>query len=140
MAELTYLLDTNAISEPLRPSPSKRLLAKLQQYQARIAISSITWHELVYGLAKMRDGSKRRSLELYLLQGVATEIPMLSYDQMAAQWHATERARLAQAGIVTPFVDGQIAAIAVVNHLILVTKNIKDFRPYAGLVLENWLE
>ncbi len=37
-----------------------------------------------------------------------------------------------------PFVDGQIAAIAYVNNLILVTRNIEDFKNFADLKLENW--
>ncbi len=37
-----------------------------------------------------------------------------------------------------PFVDGQIAAIAYVDDLVLVTGNVQDFKRYAGLSVENW--
>jgi tRNA(fMet)-specific endonuclease VapC len=63
---------------------------------------------------------------------------MLPYGEQAAEWHAKERARLASLGQMPAFVDGQIAAIAKVNGLILVTPNTSDFNKYSGLQLENW--
>ncbi|ETX01492.1 MAG: hypothetical protein ETSY2_37180, partial [Candidatus Entotheonella gemina] len=42
---------------------------------------------------------------------------IFSYDREAVLWHAEERARLASQGRIPPYVDGQIAAIAVVNNL-----------------------
>jgi len=41
-------------------------------------------------------------------------------------------------GKPSAFADGQIAAIAKVNDLILVTRNITDFRYFAGIEIENW--
>jgi tRNA(fMet)-specific endonuclease VapC len=69
---------------------------------------------------------------------VARAIPILSYDQRAALWHAEERARLAQIGKTPPFADGQIAAIAVTNDLCLVTFNHDDYAAFQGLRLEDW--
>jgi tRNA(fMet)-specific endonuclease VapC len=63
---------------------------------------------------------------------------VLPYDQRAADWHAEERARLERAGKTPSFVDGMIAAIAVSNGLVLVTRNIKHFRGIRGLDLERW--
>ena len=57
---------------------------------------------------------------------------------VAAGWHGQERARLEALGKSAPFVDGQIAAIAQVNELVLVTANIKDFSQFRGLKVENW--
>jgi tRNA(fMet)-specific endonuclease VapC len=55
-------------------------------------------------------------------------------------WLAWERARLAAAGRVMPRIDGAIAGVAAVNGLVLVTRNLKDFEGYRGLVSENWFE
>jgi tRNA(fMet)-specific endonuclease VapC len=63
---------------------------------------------------------------------------ILPYDERAAEWHAKERARLTFLGQMPSFVDGQIAAIAKVNNLILVTRNTSDFKKFSGLKLENW--
>jgi tRNA(fMet)-specific endonuclease VapC len=62
----------------------------------------------------------------------------LSCPQDAAEWHAQERARLSLIGKTPPFVDGQIAAIAKVNDLIIVTANISDYQAFSGLMIENW--
>jgi tRNA(fMet)-specific endonuclease VapC len=63
---------------------------------------------------------------------------MYSYNEDAAKWHACERARLQLIGKTPPFVDGQIAAIACVNNLILVTRNISDFNSFSDLQIQNW--
>lgn len=65
---------------------------------------------------------------------------ILPYDEQAAEWHARERARLSSQGRMPPFVDGQIAAIAKIHGLTLVTRNIQDFELFSDLVLENWHE
>ncbi len=63
---------------------------------------------------------------------------ILPYDDRAAEWHARERVRLASKGKMPPFVDGQIAAIAKVNRLVLVTRNIEDYESFSGLKTEYW--
>ena len=65
-------------------------------------------------------------------------MPILPYDHAAAEWHARERARLASRGETRPFVDGQIAAVAHVNDLTLVTFNDVDFRLFEGLRVVSW--
>lgn len=133
-----YLLDTKVISEPLRPQPSSQVLTRLQQHQSVIAIAAIVWHELVYGSARIPASAKRTAIERYLYQVVAPTIPILPYDQQAATWHAVERARLEQLGRTPAFADGQIAAIAQTNQLILVTFNTADFADFQGLSIEDW--
>jgi predicted nucleic acid-binding protein len=56
----------------------------------------------------------------------------------AAAWHGYERARLESLGKPAPFTDGQIAAIAHANDLVLVTINVKDFPRFKGLQVTNW--
>ena len=63
---------------------------------------------------------------------------ILPCDERAAEWHAKERARLSLTGCTPAFVDGQIASIAKVNGLILVTRNAADFKKFSKLELENW--
>ena len=64
--------------------------------------------------------------------------PILPYDEAAATWHGEERARLDALGRPAPLVDGQIAAIANVNGLVLATTNDNDFAGFKGLTVENW--
>ena len=63
---------------------------------------------------------------------------ILPYDQAAAEWHATERARLMALGKTPPFVDRQIMAVAQVTGLILVTLNPKDYPAVTGAKVEDW--
>jgi tRNA(fMet)-specific endonuclease VapC len=135
---LRYLLDTNIISEPLRPLPDQAVLNHLREQQAEIAIASVVWHELWYGSYRLPASTKRSVIEAYLKDVVARAIPILSYDQRAALWHAEERARLTLIGKTAPFADGQIAAIATTNDLCLVTFNHDDYAAFQGLRLEDW--
>jgi tRNA(fMet)-specific endonuclease VapC len=135
---LGFLLDTNIVSEPLRPAPNARLLKRLRQHQAEVAIASVVWHELWYGCRRLPASARRSAIEAYLDEVVAATIPILPYDGRAAEWHAAERARLAALGQIPAFADGQIAAVAVVNGLSLITLNDSHFRVFEGLSLAAW--
>lgn len=135
---LRYLLDTNVISEPLRPTPHAAVLSRLQQYDGTLAIAAVVWHELLFGSARLAPSARRTAIEGYLQQVVAATLPILPYDTRAAAWHAQERARLTATGRTPPFADGQIAAVAQTNQLILVTFNTADYADFASLVVEDW--
>jgi tRNA(fMet)-specific endonuclease VapC len=137
---LIYLLDTNVVSEPLHPTPNQYILERLQRHEAEIAIAAVVWHELLYGLYRLPLSAKRSAIEAYLNDVVALSLPILPYDTQAAQWHAVERARLVSLGKTPPFADGQIAAIAQVNNLTLVTANTSDFSMFQELRVENWFD
>ena len=135
---ISFLLDTNIVSEPLRRDPEPAILEKLRQHGAEIAIASIVWHELRFGVARLPPSRRRELIERYLAEVVLPTIPVLEYDQVAAEWHALERARLAARGVTPPFIDGQIAAIAAVNDLVLVTRNATDFKRFKDLRVRRW--
>lgn len=134
-----FLLDSNVLSEPLRPAPSPRLLARLEEHQNRLFTSSTVWHELHFGVERLARGRRRLAIEAYLAELAASELVILPYQADAAQWHAGERARLQREGLTPAFADGQIAAVAHVNGLVLVTANLSDFAHFEGLHLANWL-
>lgn len=136
---MRYLLDTNIVSEAARPAPHLSVLEALERNAAECAISAVSWHELLFGAERLEDGGRRRQI-LAFIDEVASLFPVLPYDAGPAAWHATERARLARTGQMPAFADGQIAATASHHKLILVTRNVRDFTPFAGLVIENWFE
>ena len=135
---LKYLLDTNTISEPARPSPNRWLLEHLERNAEAIAIAAPVWHELLFGFQRLPPSAKRTRIEGYLFSSVI-DLPILPYDAVAAEWHAAQRARLEAKGRVIPFVDGQIAAVAHVHDLIVVTANLAHFEDFEGLQSENWI-
>ena len=135
---LVYLLDTNIISEPSKQTPNENVLHKLKQHNGRYAISAITWHELNYGVDRMPTGKRKSQLQQYLHVLEVSQLTILAYDKIAARWLATERNRLVSTGNTPSKEDSEIAAIAVTNKLILVTRNITDFESINELVIENW--
>ena len=135
---LRYLLDTNVVSQPASKVPSVGVLRKLTVVANQCAIAAPVWHELQFGCKRLPPGKRRDALQEYLADVVRKTFEILPYDELAAKLHAAERARLEEIGTTVPFVDGQIAAIAQANELVLVTDNVRDFAPFAALTVENW--
>jgi len=135
---LRYLLDTNVLSEPISKNPDKNVLKLLNERGHESATAAPVVHELRYGSRLLEPSRRRADVERYLDEVVLRIYPVLAYDQAAAEWHAEERARLSRMGKPPPNFDGLIAAIAKVNGLVLVTVNVKDFRPFKELSIENW--
>ncbi len=135
---LRYLLDTNVLSEGSKAAPNLQLTDQIETRRGEIATASPVWHELWFGCRRLPESARRRSLERYLRFLASSDLAILAYDPPAAEWHARERARLSAAGKTPSFVDGQIAAVAAVNGLTLVTANIAHFRDFEGLEVEDW--
>jgi tRNA(fMet)-specific endonuclease VapC len=133
-----YLLDTNVVSEPLRARPAPAILRRLRRHEAESAIPSIVWHELRFGCSRLPQSRRRDVIERYLDDVVLASFPILDYGRAAAEWHARQRVRLEEAGKPAPFIDGQIAAIAGVHDLILVTRDNAHFRGFEGLRVQRW--
>jgi tRNA(fMet)-specific endonuclease VapC len=124
------------LSEPVARRPDPGVVALILEHQGEIASAAPVLHELWFGCRRLPPSRKRALLEAYL--DALVDLPVLAYDDRAARWHAHERARLEKIGLIPSFVDGQIAAIAKVSGLVLVTRNVADFEPFAGLQVENW--
>ena len=135
---MKYLLDTNVISEPLRPTPNPVIVEQLKAREGETAIPAPVWHELRFGCSRLPRSKRRDVIERYLETVVLPTIPVLEYDREAADWHGSERARLAARGLPPPYVDGQIAAIAYVRNLALIAFNRKDFERFQGIRIEDW--
>jgi tRNA(fMet)-specific endonuclease VapC len=78
-------------------------------------------------------------LEAFLRDVVHPTLPILAYDERAAEWLAIERVRLEKTGKRTPVVDGQIASVAATNGIPVVTANVKDFSVFRGVAVQNWM-
>ncbi len=139
MVNTAWLLDTNIVSEATKEVCNANVLLNLSRYEAEIALPSVVLHELRYGWLKMSAGKKKDAIGHYL-QTVVSVLPVFDYDARAARVHAQLRAESEAAGKPLPFVDGQIAGIAIANGLTLVTRNTKDFANISSLQLTNWFE
>ena len=135
---LRYLLDTSIVSSPVSKMPDPAIVKRLDEHGPECAIAAPVWHELTYGCRRLPKGKRRTAIEAYLRDVVRRSFPNLPYDEAAATWHGEERARLEALGKPAPFVDGQIAAVAHVHGLVLVTTNVSHFGRFTGLQVENW--
>jgi tRNA(fMet)-specific endonuclease VapC len=132
-----YLLDTNILSELLKPQPNKKVASLMAVHNNRSVTATVVIQELVFGYQCLPISKRRLEIERYVNHLISSTI-ILPYTLEAAIWHGEERARLNKLGKPSAFADGQIAAIAKVNDLILVTRNTSDFRYFAGIDIENW--
>lgn len=132
-----YLLDTNILSELAKREPCAAVERRLAAQQFQCAVSAPTIEELAFGIQRLPPSPKREMLGLWLDQ-ILHDFALLPYDHYCALWLGRERARQAALGKPAPRADGEIAAVAVVNELVLVTRNTADFVNFSGLRMENW--
>ncbi|NBB87371.1 MAG: PIN domain-containing protein, partial [Bacteroidetes bacterium] len=95
---MRYLLDTNVISEPVRPAPDDAVVSQLDAHSGALALPAPAWHELIYGVERMAQGRRRSYLANYLAEVVRPSMPILPYDHEAARWHGKARVALEAAG------------------------------------------
>lgn len=137
-----YLLDSNIISEISKPLPSQFVVDRMRQYEKACVISAITLQELLLGLELLPAGKRKAQIQSYL-DVVLKKFDVLYYDSLAASAYAKIMAKCKIIGSVRPICDTQIAATALANDLVLVTRNVKDFMPivdFLPLKIENWFE
>ena len=140
MGRISYLLDSNILSEPARLTPNDNVLQPLANHDGEYATAAVVWHELVYGCELLAASKRKKQLQSYLEMLLLNGLIVLPYDQLAADWYAIERARLQRQGLTCAYADGEIAAIAVTQKLTLVTRNTHDFHNFQNLALQNWFE
>lgn len=137
---MKYLLDTNIISEPMKPTANISVMNRLALNSILSCTSATVWHELWHGVQQLDDGKRKRSLAAYLNVLSEDGFTVLPFCKSAAEWLAAEKIRLKNRGIIPAKYDSEIAAVAFVNQHVVVTRNIDDFVIYKDLVVENWFD
>jgi len=133
-----YLLDTDIVSNLLKPTPSTSLVNRLTHVPTvHQNTSSITLGEVLYGSYLL--GPRGAALRARAEATVLANMPVLPFDQPAAHVYAEVRAHLESEGTPIGDADTRIAAIAIANDLTLVTGNTHHFERVPGLRLANWL-
>jgi toxin FitB len=140
---VSFLLDTNVLSEVQRPAPSKRVLGWLDAIdEDRVFISVASIAELRRGIALLDSGRRRTALAAWL----ANELParfaerILPIDGVVAECWGDLMALSRRSGVALSTMDGFFAATALANNLTLVTRNVKDFESFGVALFNPWLE
>ena len=131
---IKYLLDTNIVIYVLKRRPTE-VLEIFNKNANRMAISSITLSELIYGAEKSQNVDKN----LEAIEEFISHLDVLSYDAKASQHYGQIKAALEKKGEIIGENDIHIAAHAISQGLILVSNNLKEFRRLPNLALENWV-
>ncbi len=131
---MRYSLDTNTCIRYIN-GRSQTIRDKLPTIPANeIVVCSIVRGELAYGSAKSNNPAASTTKQQKFLQPYTS----LPFDDLAAQVYGRIRAYLEKAGQVIGPYDMQIAAIAIVHDLIVITNNTKEFKRIPELKFENW--
>lgn len=135
------LLDTNVVSEPLRPVPDARVIEWIDaQALETLFLSAITVAELRAGLALLPAGKRRtglqESLETRMLPLFSSRV--LPFDLGCTQAYAELMAKALASGSAIASADGYIAAIALANGLIVATRDTGPFEAAGAAVINPW--
>lgn len=138
-----FLLDTNVISEGLKPKPDERVMMWMQAVPAnRLYLSVIGVGEIVRGITKQAGTKRGRQLEHWLevelLPSFAGRVLPLTEAVMRV-WGA-QYARSVAAGVTPPLMDSLLAATAAHHGLILVTRNTADLERLPVSLLNPWMD
>lgn len=135
---MTVVLDTNVISELVRLRPEPRVAAFLERCDDPI-VSAIVFHELAYGVERLRDAAQRMKLDLFL-QGVKAmyEGRIVNVDAALAEQAGRLRAQASRSGWVLSQFDSVIAATAIARGAQLATRNVVDFERLGVPLINPW--
>ena len=137
---MNFLLDTNAISEWVKPRPNAGLIRWTESVdEDRVFISVISLAELRYGVERMPVGTRRSRLEQWLRD----ELPLrfegriISVDEMVAEAWGRTVSRSQDLGRPMGVIDAFLSAIAEIHQLALVTRNVSHF-PVLKTLINPW--
>jgi predicted nucleic acid-binding protein len=136
-----FVLDTNVISEPLRPQPDPSVVRWLDaQPRESLFLTTINLAELMAGVEQLPTGKRRHDLELAFSRQILPLFAgrVLAFDERAAHAFAQVHARARSSGRPIAFADGAIAAIALVHRLSLATRNVDDFSGTGVQLINPW--
>ena len=135
------LLDTNVVSEPLRPAPEVRVIEWIDaQPLETLFLSAMTVAELRAGVAMLPAGKRRNSLHEYLEKRVLPLFAgrVLPFDLPCTQAYAALMAKARAAGLAIATADGYIAAIAAANGFAVATRDVSPFEAAGAAVINPW--
>ncbi len=138
---MSFLLDTNVVSEWVKPHPNKSVVDWLSKIdENRVFISVITLVELRYGIECMPAGARRHQLDVWVANKLTARFEgrILGIDTNIADSWGRSMAHIKSTGRSVELMDTAIAAIAKFHGLTLVTRNVADFESLGIKLLNPW--
>ena len=125
---MSYLVDTNVFSEPVKPKPDAKVVAWLRENESALYVSSITIGEIRRGIERLPSSRRKTQLRAWLTALCdCMKGRVLSFNTSTAHVWGQLKAKWDAAGITIPSLDSQIAATAHRHQLTVVTRNTADF-------------
>lgn len=125
---MSYLVDTNIYSEPVKPKPEPNVIEWLRTHERELYVSTGTIGEIRRGIERLPEGKRNTQLRAWL-QAICDCMKgrVLSFNTSTAHVWGQLKAKWDKAGISIPSLDSQIAATAHRHGLTVVTRNTPDF-------------
>jgi len=136
------LLDTNVLSELMRPAPAPRVVDWVASHPARdLYTTSVTQAEILHGIQLLPPGRRRQAFAAAADSMFSREFHgrILGFGTEAARPYAEVAAKRRQAGRPISHFDAQIAAIAKAAGAALATRNVTDYEGCGVTVINPWL-
>ena len=134
-----FLLDTNVVSEMLKPAPDGNVAKFLRERHDRLWLSVVVLYELEYGVRLLPRGRRRLRVATLVAGIVANyEGRILPVGREAAQRAARLRARSRRAGRPAQTGDALIAGTAEAESLVVATRNTEHFGPFDVESINPW--
>ena len=136
-----HVLDTNVVSELIRPTPASTVAAWIaEQDTEELFLTAVSEAELLYGVAIMPPGRRRNALEAAMTRWLEVGFGerILPFDSAAARAYAEIASSRRRAGRPIGEADCQIAAISRSRGAILVTRNGRDLEGTGIVVVDPW--
>jgi len=136
-----FLLDTNVISELVKPHPEANVVSWIENTdESLVYLSVLTLGEIRRGIATLTESRRRASLEAWLDKDLPTrfEDRILIVDQEVADRWGLLTAAARKSGLVLPVIDGLLAATALEHNLTLVTRDTGQIPSMGVAVFNPW--
>jgi len=140
---MAFLLDTNVVSETVRPGPRQSVLDWIEvRNPSDLFLAAQTMGELVRGARKVREQERRERFERWIEQDLARQFDgrVLPFDGRTAAIWGRLMGDGDRVGRRPAAADAHIAAVAIQHELILVTRNVRDFARFDVELLDPWRE
>lgn len=137
------VLDTNVVSELMRPAPARNVLDWVDRQPAsETYLTSITVAELLYGVRRLPDGRRKIELAELVEAMIADDFEhrVLAFDETAAGHYADIVVLREQSGRPIALADAQIAATCRSHGAALATRNVEDFTGTGITVIDPWTD